>query len=264
LWVAAENATIHQQPMLFLRYYLWIAPHLLLAFLLVVSLRRGLQNRLPVFFSYVVFELVEFVALFALNLLPAVSRAQYIRAYVFGLVVSTFLKFGIVYELCSDLLASHLSLTATLRPLMRWVAAVLVFVGALVAASLPGAGLQNVTDIFHVLQVSSNVVMVGLLIVLFLFTKFFRISWRSSATGVALGFGVFAAAEVATAALRAKFADPGNVIIDLLQMGAYHACVVIWVFYVALLKPAQDFVGAGLQKSDIQFWDQQLQRMEQR
>jgi hypothetical protein len=264
LWAAGENATILQQPMHFLRYYLWIAPHLLLGFLLISFLRRGLQKRLPFFLAYVVFELVQFLILLVLNL-PAFSRGHYSRVYVLGLVVSTFLKFGIVYELCTDLVVSHSSLATTLRPLMRWMAALFALVAALVvAAALPGARIQGVEDVFHFLQLSASVILAGLLIVLFVFTKVLRISWHSFATGVALGFGVFAAIEVATAAFRANFADPGNIVIDLLQMAAYHSCVVIWLVYVVLDRPATNFSGTGLQKSDLQFWDQELQRMVQR
>ena len=42
--------------MVFLRYYLWIGPHLILGVFLWRYLRRGLHQQLPWFFGYLVFE----------------------------------------------------------------------------------------------------------------------------------------------------------------------------------------------------------------
>jgi hypothetical protein len=140
-------------------------------------------------------------------------------------------------------------------------AAPLVLVCAGVSAFLSSARLERIERLFHFLQLSVSVMLVSLITILFLLTKFLRVSWRSYSVGIALGFGVFAAAELATAAMRANFSDAGNVVIDLLQMAAYHVCAVIWLVYVALFRSQSDLSGTGLPKAELQVWDQQLQRV---
>ena len=247
--------------MLFLRYYLWIVPHVILGVLLFSLLRLRLQRRLPFFLSYVVFEIAQFLSLLILNVLPAFSRAQYSRVFVFGLILSTFLKVGVMYELGRDLLVSRPVQLGASLPLMRWIAAPILLIGASASAFLSAARLEKVEGLFHFLQLSVSVMLTVLIIVLFLFTKFLRVSWRSQSAGIALGFGIYAAVEVATAAMRVNFPDQGNIVIDLLQMIAYHAAAVIWLVYVALLRPVPNFSGCGLQTSELQMWDQDLQRM---
>ena len=118
--------------------------------------------------------------------------------------------------------------------------------------------------IFRVLDFSSNVVQSGLLVVLFLFSRVLHVSWRSCAAGIILGFGFFSSVELATSALRPEFADSGNIAIDLIQMAAYHVCVLVWLIYLFLPERSLRFIGSGLEKSDIEFWDQELQRMVRR
>jgi|SRR6266404_1243550 hypothetical protein len=250
--------------MLFLRLYFWVAPHILLGFVFYSFLRQGLQSRRPFFLGYLVFEIAEFLTLLTLNFLPAISRAQYSRVYVFGLVVSTILRFGVVYELSAELLLSNAALTTTLRPLMQWVAALVLLATAFASATLSNSQVQRVEGIFHALELLSSATLVGLLFVLFVFARAFRIAWRSCAAGIALGFGVFAAVELATTALRTNSGDSGNIVIDLLQMGAYHVCVLVWFVYIVLGRRNRAFTGTGLRKNDLEAWDQELQRMVQR
>jgi hypothetical protein len=63
--------------MLFLRWYFWIAPHLLLGVLVAGFLRRGLQRQLPVFFSYLVFDLLQFPGSIQLRLYSIPTQNLY-------------------------------------------------------------------------------------------------------------------------------------------------------------------------------------------
>jgi hypothetical protein len=249
--------------MFFLRFYFWIAPHILIGILLFIFIRRDLRNRFPIFFSYLAFELFQFVVLFTMNLLPAL-RTHYFRVYIFGLVISTFLKLAVIYELSRTIFRPGSALSGTLRPLMHWVSGVLVIATTLASATLTQAGLDTVKGVFLTLELSTNVIFAALLFLLFLFTRLFHISWRNQAAGIALGFGVSAALEVGTTALRANFADAGNILIDVSQMGAYHVCTVIWLVYVMWVREPVRFNGTGLQQPDLEIWDQELQRMVRR
>ncbi len=251
--------------MLFLRYYLWIAPHVLLVLFLVRSLRRGLHRRLPIFFSFVVFEFLQFLGLFAVSRVIAPSSTEVYRVVlVSGVAISTCLALGVIYELADDLLFSRLSLTGILRPLLRWSAVVLLLLAAVACATLPGVGVQRVANIFQSVDFASSLLKTGLMLCLFLFSGALRISWRSPSAGVALGFGIAASLELATAALRAYFGKSSFIAVDVAQMVAYHIGVVVWLVYVWLPERAPKFAGSGLPKSEIEFWNHELQRMVRR
>jgi hypothetical protein len=249
--------------MLFLRYYLWIAPNVLLGIVLVRFLRLRLQRRLPFFFTYIVFQLVEFVIMFTINFSPTFSALQYEWAVVIGLGISALLKLAVVYEVADDLLVSRSVLAPFLKRLLRWIAAFLVLVSAVGSAVLTRSSVERVENVFHVLDLSSNVVLVGLLLVLFMFRKVFLISWRGCTAGIALGFGVYASVELATVALRVEYGR-SEMVIDAISMAAYQVCVLIWLVYFFLPERLPALTGTGLQTSELESWDQELERLAQR
>lgn len=250
--------------MLFLRYYLWIVPHLLVGFLLISALRKRLYKLLPIFFIYLVFELAQFLTLFAISRMSSFSMVGYRWVLVAGLAIGTSLELGVIYELANDLLLPRSSLVGVLRPLLRRCGAALLLLAAILSATLREVSVERVMNIFQVLDFSSSLLLAGLLVTLFLFSRALHVSWRSWSTGVALGFGVSACIDLASAALRAEFGGNGFIAVDVTQMAAFHVCVVIWVVYLFLPQLAPQFVGRGLEKSDLEFWDQELQRMVRR
>jgi len=255
------KSLIFQWPMLFLQYYLWIAPHLLLGWTLVASFRRGMHRRLPIFFAYAAFEMFQFLTLLALSLLSPFPRDIYNWTLVLETGISSCLMLAVIYELANTLLLTQSSRAELLRPLLRWTLVVLMFVAAVSSAALSGATVRRVTNIFQVLDFSSSLVEVGMLVTLFLFSRTLHISWRNRATGVALGFGISACINLATTALRSGLGKSAFIAVDITQMAAFHVCVLVWLVYLYLPNRALAFAGSGLGKSDIQFWDQELQRI---
>jgi len=250
--------------MLFLRYYFWVAPHLLLAGLLVGVYRRGLQWRLPFFIAYIFLELAQFLTLFTMNWLPTASENQYHWILVFGLGMSVLVKFGVIYELSNELLLSRSPLVDLWRRIFRWIAGVLLLVAVFASASFSSTGIHNVESIFHFMDLSSAVIQTGILLALFVFTRALHVPWRSYTSGVALGFGIFSTLELSTSGFRLESGSRGSVVIDVIQMAAYHVCVLIWIAYVFLAEPSPAISGRGLQKEEIELWDQELQRIVRR
>jgi hypothetical protein len=248
--------------MLFLRYYLWVVPHLLLGILLPLAWRRGWHKRLPIFFAFLVFTVVDFLVLFALSRLVGPSSIEVYRwALVLGLAVGSLLQLAVLFELARELLLSRTLLASTLRPLLTWTLGGLVLVAAAVSASFAAIGLQRTTRIFQVVDFSSSLIQVGLLLVLLLFSRALQISWRSWATGVAVGFGISACVNLATAALRSGLGKSAVIAVDITQMSALHVSVVVWLIYVFLPDRTPAFSGRGFGESDIHLWDHELQRM---
>jgi len=85
-----------------LLFFLWIAPHVLLGILAVVLCKRRLYREFPCFFVYVLYEIAEFILLFALYFVPGAGK-QYAYAYCATLLFSIVLRFGVIDEISKDL-----------------------------------------------------------------------------------------------------------------------------------------------------------------
>src|SRR5260370_38480216 len=127
-----------------------------------------------------------------------------------------------------------------------WSAAALILLAAIASAILPVGSGSRVANVFQVLDFSSSLFLAGLLVTLFLFGKVLHISWRSWPTGVALGFGISACIDLATAALRAEFGSSDFIASDVTQMAAFHVCVFVCLLYLFLPHPPPQFFGRGL------------------
>jgi hypothetical protein len=251
--------------MFFAGYYLWIAPHVLLGIFLIFLLRRKLQRELPIFTTYVVFELIQFLVLFTLSLHSPFPNAIYKWTLVVGAGIGSILGLGVIYELASELLLSRSPLKPVLRPILQLILAVLLLGAAGASGAFSGISVQRATNTFQTIDFSSNLIEAGMVLALFVFARVLRVSWHSWSAGVVLGFGVAASIDLVTAALRAAWGKRAFVAADITQMAAFHVCVVIWLFSLFLARrPAAHFADAKLTVSDLELWDQELQRMVQR
>ena len=247
--------------MFFASYYLWIAPHLLLAVFLICLMRRGVHRQLPVFVAYVVFELVQFLTLFIIFRHHPFPVATYRWVLVFGKGIIAILGLGVIYELANELLLSRSSLASILRPILRATLAALMLVAAIASGDLSDISLQRVANIFEVLNFSSSLILVGMVLALFVFARALRVSWRSWVAGVALGFGISASIDLSSEAFRSALGKRAFIAVDITQMAAFHVCVVIWLISLFLSAPTPSFADTKLQASDLELWDQELQRM---
>ena len=251
--------------MVFVRYYLWIAPHVVLAIVLFASLKKRLHKELPVFCTFTVFETLRFVLLFTVSrFITASSIGVYLWFLTCTAAIGIPLQLAVIYELAHNLIFSRTSVERILRPVFTWTVAGLVLFAALTSGSLRDISREKIWNGFEVLDFSSGLVQVGILVALFLFSRVLQVSWRSRATGVALGFGVSACISLAAAAVRSGLGKPAFIAVDIAQMAAFHVSVVIWLIYLLLPDRAPVFVGHGFENSDIQVWDQELQRMTER
>lgn len=253
--------------MVFLRFYLWVAPHLLLALCLAGLLRKRIYKAFPVFVAYVVFEEALFAALMVAYFLLArslASLAAYQWVLVIGTAISAILQLATLYEIANALILKRYSLTSMLRPLLRWAAVLLILLAGLMSGLLSQNGMQRVVNVFQVLNFSFSVINLGLLVVLVLFTSAFAVSWKSLPVGVVLGFGISSSVEMIASTLISVLGKTGYVNLDYLRMTAYHACVLVWVVYIFRRDRIPPLSGQRLQKPDLEAWNQELERMAER
>lgn len=250
--------------MFYASYYLWIAPHILLGIFLICLLGRRLQGQLPIFVSYVVFELVHFSVLFTIYLHSPFHAMIYKWTLVVGEAIGSILELGVIYELANELLLSRSSVASVLRPALQVILALLLLGAAIGSGAFSGISVQRVTNIFEIMNFSSNLIEAGMVLALFIFARALSVSWHSWIAGVALGFGVSASIDFVSAALRAEWGKRAFVAADLTLMAGFHICVVIWLVSLFLSDRTAPFPDGKFKSSDLELWDQELQRMVQR
>lgn len=242
----------------FLVYYFWITPHLLLAGVIFAIVWRGLQRRFPLFLSYLVFNLTEFLLLFTIY-----SFSKFSPAYRATAVTCTGLgmplRLGVIYELSKDLYANRPGLALRWRLLLRWVFAVLLLAGAAASATQFRVGVQKIENLFRGIEMLWSVLICGMVLALFAYTR--REYWRSYPGGIALGFGIFAAVILGTSPFRKEFGSGGDLAISIIQMAAYHVCVLVWLVYLLLPERRNKSRGIGLQRTDLEAWNEELQKI---
>lgn len=247
-----------------LRLYLWIVPHLLVGLCVFGLLRRKRCKQYPIFVTYLVVELVQFLMSVILNVLlvhSLCSRDVYQWTIVVATGISSVLEFGVLYELANELVLRRSSLAPVLRPLLRWAMVILLLTAAVVSALLSAPGLRRVMAVFQTLDFSASLTQIGLLLILLLFTRALHISWRSLPAGIALGFATTASTEMAASALLSELGHSYYIRIDILRMIGFHVCVLVWMTYIFLPEKPATSAGTGLQKPELEFWDQELQKM---
>jgi hypothetical protein len=245
--------------MLFLFYFLWVAPNLVLAGVLWCFKRLQLRRSYPLFFAYLIYQLLEFTLLLGMNFLPWFTSSQYRWVYVAGRGVTGLLKFAIVYEVSEHLVLERSALSSILKRMLRWSAAILLMAGAAGSALLFESNLDRVANVFSGLNLLSNVVLTGLVLFLFAFRRVFQIEWRGVSAGIALGFGIFTSLELAIAALQVE-----SRVADLCRMAAFLICTLVWLGYLLRRPTIVARTESSVRKSDLDLWNQELGRMVRR
>ena len=251
-------------------YYLWVAPHVLQGIILFAMVRRRLHRQYPMFFLYTAFEILQFAVLFAKAYYDPHFGEGYARLYSVGLAVSTAIRLGVIHEVFSEVFRNYPVLNATGRVLFRGSVVLLLVLGVSLAASTPVKGAASFNFPTHVLDRTLSILQCGLLISLFFFSKYFSLSWRSPVFGIALGVGIFASVELASSAVLSQvgysahvWLDPAKIgtYLDLVKMGTYHCCVMIWMFYLLVPESRPRLSLRKFPDHNLEIWNQELQRL---
>jgi hypothetical protein len=246
--------------LLWLWYYLWIAPHVLLIPLAFLMVRGRSYSQFPMFFAYTCFEIIEFTSLFIAGHIAS-AYPKYLIIFAVGAILASIIRFGIIYEIIAHLLRNYRSLDALGKNLLRWAALALLLVAVGFSVWKTGSGLNRLMLGVSIVDRTFSVVQSGLLICLFLFARYFSLSWRSKVFGIALGFGIFASVELASSALRSQVGISTNHFLDYLTMGTYHLCVLIWLFYFMASERPTKYNSPDPPENDLEDWKDELEKL---
>lgn len=237
--------------------YLWVVPHVLLAAIAVLMFRKGLQKDFPIFFSYLVFEVLQFCLLFAVH--SQQKTLMYVRVDMFAVAGSVALRFGILRELFESPLARSVPLRQAMARIMNWGTVVVAALASVFIGALYSSILNHRVFAGYVVIEALNTAQCGLLALLFLWHRFLGLRMSPFAFGIAAGMGLVAGFEPFLRALNDSLAVRYLRVPDLLQMAIYHVAVVVWLYFALAREKIRTDSKATL--PDLREWAADLGRI---
>lgn len=250
--------------------YLWIAPNVLLLLLAAALCWRGAWRQLSAFVAFAILSAVGDLAVFGADISSSVSPVNFWRVDWAALLIETVPKFIVIGEVFSRVLSPYQSISRLGKKLVSAVGSALVLVAAMVAAFSQGDSTVRIIAGYHLLEQTVFMIELGLILVIFLFGAYFRLSWDRRSFGLLLGFGVSACGQLAAWAIVAN-ANPsayGRTLLDFLEMTTHHICVLIWFYYLLIpaksKKPRPPVADGGSDNSHkeyLEVWNRELERL---
>jgi hypothetical protein len=231
---------------------LWIAHPVLELGAAAVFFRRKLHKIFPVFFTYLISQILIFSILFPIYQLG--DSQVFFFVYWSCAIVSLAIGFKVIHEIFLDIFRPYHTLKDLGSVLFQWAALVMLLVAGVVAAASPVAAQGPLVQAVLTVQRCVRVIQCGLILFLLVFSKYLGVNWRQHSFGISLGFGSFASAELALLALFAS-GHISQSTLNVLNMVAYNVAVLIWLVYAWIKSPPRDS-SSNLMMS--QRWDQSL------
>jgi hypothetical protein len=251
----AAFASSHSLPMTWhgqsVSLYLWCAQPILQSVVAAIFWRRKLNKRFPVFFTFLLTQVVIFSVTFPLWFAGYPPKIYFIFFWL-GDAINVFLGFKVIHEIFLDVFRPYHTLKDLGTLLFRWAGVVLLLVSIVVAFS----NSLDQTPLIHAvttLQRSVRIVQLGLILFLLLFSRYLGVSRKQISFGVSLGFGLFASVDLMMYALHSG-GFVGQSQLNLINMATYIAAIFIWLSY-SLSRPDVRVEPNHLQ---TQRWEQGL------
>jgi hypothetical protein len=247
----------------FLWHYLWLAPHALQVVLAIFIWRRRLYKSFPVFLAYLILEAIEGFTLYGMDVAPRVGGETFWRAFCAGAIAEALVKFALIGELFFHLLRRWSALAKLGNRLLSGTGAVLVLLAALAAAYAPIDNPQfAIISRAHILEQTLYIIQCGLVLFLFLFAAYFRLTWNGAAFGIALGLGIASSEHLGAWAVMASGALLNKrYLLDLLNMATHHICVLVWFYYVLIPQKRATTSAVSLPENNLAIWNRELERL---
>jgi hypothetical protein len=235
---------------------LWLTHPVLELSLAGVLFWRRLHRTFPVFFAYIVFQVVNFAVLFPIYRYNKGSEA-YFLAYWITLAISLAIGFKVIHEIFLDVLRPYPNLNDLGTLVFRWAGLVMLLVAIVVTAASHQVGGDRLDQAVIIGERCMRFIQCGLILFLLFFSRHLGVSRRQYSFGIALGFGSYAAIELIGVALISG-GQVHTATVNLIDSAAYILSIVTWIGY-ALLKSASQEGSARLLMS--QRWDQGLSEL---
>ena len=231
---------------------LWVTPIIIQSIIVIVMLQRKLVKIFPVFFTYsVLLPAREILLLFVRN-----HSNAYSSIYFFSEAIVVALSLGVIYEVIWHLIRPYSFLRRFAFRFFWIVAAVALALGLIMFLSSSRSD-PPLLEIIILAERSVRFLQACWLIVLVLLMSRLGLTWQYYAVGIATGFGVYAASDLALLELRAHLHLITGETLALLNSTAYNVAVMIWALYFVPSRQRK-VVVESLPNTEIARWNEVL------
>jgi hypothetical protein len=216
-------------------YSLWLVSPLLMVGVLIAILIRGLYKEYPYFFIYTILQVLT--APFLLT----VRNSPYLYYYSYWAIsaISMVISFAVLWEVFREALRAHEALRDFGVILFRWAALVAVLAGGMWAiTTIRWDGRQSMPDVILFADRSIRLMQCALVFLILLSSEYVGISRRHVLYGIALGFGVFASANMLVATGLSVPSVLHVSVLRRINLAAQDVAALIWLGY-AVLAPSR-------------------------
>jgi hypothetical protein len=240
-------------------YIIAIFPAILQCFIGFAIIRRRYYRHIPLFTTYTAFEIV----LTAISIVVMAERVQYSTYFYFYYafeICSITLGFSVIYEIFTSVLKPYEALNHFSKRLLLATAALLVVAGVALTQFGTGTSLDQVSKAIYVFIRTLRLIQAGVLLVLFAIVRSLGLTWRSYIFGIALGYGVYAIADLILTLQRTYYGNPIWSLSSLLRTLAYNLMVVIWTYYFFQPQEVAQHVRV-IPHNDLEKWNEKLEEL---
>ncbi|HWY71709.1 MAG TPA: hypothetical protein VNX88_23785 [Terriglobales bacterium] len=218
-----------------LRTFLWLLPTALEIGIVLLMLYRGLLKELPIFFAYVTAEIGRTAFLFA--------ERKNAWIYFFGYWITEFiaclLALCVFKELFDHAFSRHLGLRKLGAVLFKGSLLVLIVSALLWAWVSPATDSYRVIASIILVKRTVTFVQAGLLGLLFVFAFGLGLPWNRYVMGVALGFGLYGAMEMAAVMARNAYGHAADTAFSWIMLSVGNCCILVWALYFLFPAPVR-------------------------
>ena len=222
----------------------WLLAFLLELILVIAIIRRCLQKEYPLFFSYLVLELIRTVMLAGIGR----HHPPYFYAYWISECVVSIFGFFVVREIFRNAFERRLGLHKLGAALFRYSLLGLLITAVLVAAFARGSEADRMIAAILVLKSAESFMRMGLIASLFIFVFLLGLPWSAYVIGIAVGFAVYGSIELAVMLGRSYYGSVANGTLIWSIMIAGISQRLVWVTYFTHRQPQQSSITEDQKK----------------
>ncbi len=210
----------------------------------------------PLFFAYILEQVVRFAVLFYCYQLHL--KTNYFHAYAGFQAVEAILQIGVVCELSSDVFRPYEGIRQIGPSILRWASVFFLFSAILVAAYSTGADSYKYLGQMFAMERSIEIVQAGLLLFLATASALLALEWKWQSLWIALGFGLFSGVNLIAYTVRYELGMSSQPSLSLLSNVAYALAVLCWVRAFYFLPEAAGPPGEPPAQWDVHSWNRAL------
>jgi hypothetical protein len=199
-------------------------------------------------FVYVLYELASRGGLDAKN--------QYFNINWLLEIGANSLIFGSLIQIMRTTLTDYTSVRKLATRIM--IVAGVVFLTVAIFTTPYGNADYRVTRLLNIAVRSVRLFEVGLIVAFFALARYLALNFKNYQFGILLGYGLYAASDLAKAALAAEYGGGVGYKLMLLDAFSYIGMFVFWLYYILKRDPAAPTNSPGVGGDDLDAWKKTL------